>query len=91
MVSSSAVQDEKVTGPQGSVVPPSTVVPPGTNIPDPELESSTVSLDKDVALAIVGEHPQEIDKAARVLRKIDSFLIPVMVVGTIMFNTVLYK
>ena len=78
-----------MTGPQGSVIPPSTAVPPGTNIPD--LESSTMSLDKDVALAIVEEHPQEIDKAARVLRKIDSFLIPVMVVGTIIFNTVLYK
>lgn len=68
-----------MTGPQGSALPPSTAFPPGTNIPDSELGSSTVSLDKDVALAIVGEHSQEVDKAARVLRKIDSFLIPVMV------------
>jgi hypothetical protein len=85
---SSSVQDEKVTGPQDSAIPPITAVPPGTNIPDSELGSSTVSLDNDVALAIVGEHSQEIDKAARVL---NSFLIPVMVVGTIMFNTILYK
>ena len=79
MVSSSA------TGLQGSAVPP------GTNIPDSELGSSTVSLDKDIELAIVGEHSQEIGKAveARALRKIDSFLIPATAVGTIMFNTIL--
>lgn len=40
-----------------------------------------MSLEKDVALAIVGEHSQEINKAARVLRKIDSFLISVILVG----------
>ena len=76
---------------QDSAVPPSTNIPPGTNISDSELGSSTVSLDKDVALAIVGEHSQEIDKAveARVLRKIDSFLTAAVVVGTIMFNTIL--
>lgn len=50
-----------------------------------------MSLDRDVALAIVGEHSQEINKAARVLRKIDSFLISVIIVGTIMFNAILYK
>ncbi|KAF2735709.1 MFS general substrate transporter [Polyplosphaeria fusca] len=44
---------------------------------------SEISLDKDVAVALVGEHAQHIDPVleARVLRKIDFFLIPAMVVG----------
>ncbi|KAK4934250.1 hypothetical protein LTR28_010765, partial [Elasticomyces elasticus] len=48
-----------------------------------DLASSTVSLDKDDAAAIVGEHAQNIDPVleARVLRKIDLFLIPAMIVG----------
>ncbi|KAF2843565.1 allantoate transport protein [Patellaria atrata CBS 101060] len=39
--------------------------------------------DEDVALALVGEHAQYIDPAleARVVRKIDLFLIPTMIVG----------
>lgn len=77
MVSSSVIQGEKAIGPQVSPVSLS------TNAPDPELGSSAGPLDGDVALAIVGEHSQEIDKdvEARVLRRIDLFLIPAMVVG----------
>ncbi|OCL01551.1 allantoate transport protein [Glonium stellatum] len=76
MVSSSVIQGEKAIGPQVSPVSLS------TNAPDPELGSSAGPLDGDVALAIVGEHSQEIDKdvEARVLRRIDLFLIPAMVV-----------
>ena len=46
-------------------------------------ESARVGLEKDVAIGLVGEHAREIDAAveARVLRKIDWFLIPAMVVG----------
>lgn len=42
-----------------------------------------IDKDKDVAIAIVGEHRHAIDPAveARVVRKIDLFLIPAMVVG----------
>jgi hypothetical protein len=45
--------------------------------------------DQDVAIAIVGEHRQEIDPAveARVVRKIDMFLIPAMIV---MYGLVYY-
>jgi NADH dehydrogenase/NADH:ubiquinone oxidoreductase subunit G len=48
-----------------------------------ELASSTESIEKDDALALVGEHAQEIDSVveARVLKKIDYFLMPAMVVG----------
>ena len=44
---------------------------------------------QDVAIAIVGEHRQEIDPAveARVVRKIDLFLIPAMIV---MYGLVYY-
>lgn len=44
---------------------------------------------QDVAFAIVGEHRQEIDPAieARVVRKIDLFLIPAMIV---MYGLVYY-
>lgn len=43
----------------------------------------SASTDKDVAIALVGEHAQAIDPAieARVLRKIDVFLMPAMIVG----------
>ena len=39
--------------------------------------------DKDIAIAIVGEHRHEIDPAveARVVRKIDRFLVPAMFIG----------
>jgi hypothetical protein len=51
-----------------------------------DLESST-SLDKDEAIHLVGEHAREIDPVveARVLRKIDLFLIPAMIVGMYSF------
>lgn len=44
---------------------------------------STVGDEKDIAIAIVGEHGHAIDPAieARVLRKIDWFLIPMMSIG----------
>ncbi|KAF2124807.1 hypothetical protein P153DRAFT_370716 [Dothidotthia symphoricarpi CBS 119687] len=50
---------------------------------DPESGASSLSLDKDVAIALVGEHARDIDPEmeVRVLRKIDMFLIPAMVVG----------
>ncbi len=46
--------------------------------------TSSVSLDKDIAIGLVGEHARDIDPAieAKVLRKIDWFLIPAMIVGT---------
>lgn len=52
--------------------------------PDAELSTSSISLDKDVAIKLVGEHAHEIDPAVekRVLRKIDLFLIPAMVIGS---------
>jgi hypothetical protein len=45
--------------------------------------ASSDSLGRDVATKLVGEHAQEIDpfEEARVLRKIDWFLIPAMIVG----------
>ena len=59
---------------------PSSPVPPNA---DPEAGTTSPSLDKDVAMGLVGEHAQEIDAEMekRVLRKIDLFLIPAMVVG----------
>lgn len=50
--------------------------------PPHDIEESA-SLDKDVAIGLVGEHAREIDPEveARVLRKIDWFLIPAMLVG----------
>lgn len=50
---------------------------------DPESGASSISLEKDVAIGLVGEHAREIDPEveARVLRKIDWFLIPAMIVG----------
>ena len=50
---------------------------------DPESGVSSLSLDKDVAIGLVGEHAQEIDAEVEqtVLRKIDWFLIPAMIVG----------
>jgi hypothetical protein len=44
----------------------------------------SLALEKDVAVALVGENAREIDAhvEARVLSKIDWFLIPAMVVGT---------
>jgi len=52
--------------------------------PDPEFNASDVSLGKDDAAGLVGDHAQHIDPKVekRVLRKIDLFLIPAMIVGT---------
>ncbi|KAL5388310.1 hypothetical protein PMIN06_000705 [Paraphaeosphaeria minitans] len=51
--------------------------------PDPESGASSISLNKDVATKLVGEHAQAMDPETerRVLRKIDLFLIPAMTVG----------
>ena len=50
---------------------------------DPRSSEGSDTMDKDVALAIVGEHAQPIDPMveARVVRKIDVFLIPAMIIG----------
>jgi hypothetical protein len=50
---------------------------------DPESALNPASTDKDIAINLVGEYAQEIDPEieARVLRKIDWFLIPAMIVG----------
>jgi hypothetical protein len=50
---------------------------------DPESGASSISLDKDAAIKLVGIHAQEIDPELekRVVRKIDLFLIPAMIVG----------
>lgn len=53
---------------------------------DPESGASSLSLrEKDVAIGLVGEHAREIDPEIekRVLRKIDWFLIPAMIVGAL--------
>ena len=61
---------------------PATASPPGEHR-DAEFSASEVSLEKDDAIGLVGEHAQEIDPVveARVLKKIDLFLIPAMIVG----------
>jgi hypothetical protein len=50
---------------------------------NPRSSESFDTLEKDVALALVGEHAQPIDPVveARVIRKIDIFLIPAMIIG----------
>jgi hypothetical protein len=50
---------------------------------DLESGATSLSLDKDVAIGLVGEHARDIDPEVekRVLRKIDLFLIPAMIVG----------
>lgn len=57
---------------------------------EPNNSEDLDALDKDVAFALVGEHAQAIDPVveARVVRKIDLFLIPAMIIGTlfIFFN-----
>lgn len=59
--------------------------PPDANPRDIESDSDAQSTDKDVAFTLVGEHAQAIDPVAeaRVVRKIDLFLIPAMIVGMI--------
>jgi hypothetical protein len=43
----------------------------------------TPNWDQDVAMAVVGEHAHAIDPVieARVIRKIDRFMIPAMIIG----------
>lgn len=56
---------------------------------EPESGASSLSLEKDVAIGLVGEHAREIDPEIekRVLRKIDWFLIPAMIVGALCPHT----
>lgn len=63
-------------------------VSPPDDYRDPGYNTSEVSLEKDVAIGLVGEHAREIDPEvkARVLRKIDWFLIPAMIVGSYPHN-----
>jgi len=51
---------------------------------DAETALDATSTDKDLAINLVGERAQDIDPEieAKVLRKIDWFLIPAMIVGT---------
>jgi hypothetical protein len=64
----------------------STLTQPSSALP-------SLALEKDVAIGLVGEHAREIDAAveARVLRKIDWFLIPAMVVGMLCCATLLSR
>lgn len=50
---------------------------------DADTALNPTSTDKDIAIDLVGEHAQHFDPAieAKVLRKIDWFLIPAMIVG----------
>jgi hypothetical protein len=61
-----------------------TAVSPPTPHHDPDSGATAMSTDKDVAINLVGESAQDIDPEteAKVLRKIDWFLIPAMIVGT---------
>jgi hypothetical protein len=59
-----------------------TATPPSPHH-DTESGAAPTSTDKDIAIGLVGEHAQDIDPEteAKVLRKIDLFLIPAMIVG----------
>ena len=54
-----------------------------TQSPPPALHRSNDDASKDVAIAVVGEHPHEVDPAIarRAVRKIDWFLMPAMMLG----------
>jgi hypothetical protein len=82
-LSSSIVSQEMATTHFGVKTPPPTASPP-TEHREAEFGASSISLEKDAALGLVGEHAREIDPEveATVLRKIDLFLIPAMIVGT---------
>lgn len=47
------------------------------------------ALERDVAFTLVGEHAQAIDPVveARVVRKIDMFLIPAMIIGMLLISS----
>jgi hypothetical protein len=70
-----------------------TASPPDAQYAGEAGRASSVSLDKDEAIGLVGEHAHEIDPVveAKVLKKIDWFLIPAMIVGMILFSGPLYK
>jgi hypothetical protein len=76
-------RDEKTT---------STEQAPGTTATagDPESSPSAISKGDDIAIGLVGSQAQEIDPAmeAKVLLKIDWFLIPTMIVGKYMWITI---
>jgi hypothetical protein len=60
--------------------------PPTLPQPAPQLddeESTTASLEKDLATTLVGQHatPIDPDLERRVVRRIDWFLMPAMIVG----------
>jgi len=59
---------------------------------DPESGADSPSLEKDVAIGLVGERARDIDPEieARVLKKIDWFLIPAMIVGMWLSTALLY-
>ena len=63
-------------------VPEPSFPPHGSH--DAASPTSSISLDKDVAIGLVGEHAREIDPAveAKVLRKIDYWFLPAMIIGT---------
>ena len=56
---------------------------------DAEAALNATTTDQDLAINLVGERAQDIDSEveAKVLRKIDWFLIPAMIVGTSMLPT----
>lgn len=57
--------------------------PPATGQDAESGANAAVSQEKDLAIGLVGEHAQVIDPEieARVLKKVDWFLIPAMIVG----------
>ena len=61
----------------------STLLSPPHDGYEPASPTNSIALDKDIAIGLVGEHACEIDPAveAKVLRKIDWFLIPAMIIG----------
>ncbi|KAF2749492.1 MFS general substrate transporter [Sporormia fimetaria CBS 119925] len=68
---------------EGEKAMPTNATPTHNDNQDVPSGPSSLSLDKDLAMGLVGEHAQEIDPVveARVIRKIDLFLIPAMIVG----------
>jgi hypothetical protein len=67
---------------QAGIDPEKSITTAPTNLRDVS-QLQDVDSDKDIAIAMVGEHRHAIDPAieTRVVRKIDLFLIPAMVVG----------
>ena len=61
-------------------------LPHAPQLIDPKCDVENLNVEdptQDVAMALVGEHSHPIDPAveARVIRKIDRFMIPAMIVG----------